>query len=385
MATIAQSRSARSRAALAAAALLTGSLVCAGWRAPKAPPPAQPRKPAGRSTWDVEAREYLGTPASEAAVTRALAYLAAHQDADGHWRSGGYPNDVGITGLCVMAFLASGYQPGRGRYGLALNLAVDYLANSVHMGGDAAPVGEIRRPDGGPPMYGHGFATLALAELFGMTKRRDLKPKLEAAVHLIEDTQSVDGTIYHDGGWRYQPARNDADISVSAVQILALRAARNAGIRVSQSTLDRALAFIKRCATNRDGGFNYQVGQHQSGPARTGAGVLALLMAGMRDSPECQGGLTYLVQHPLDYANMWPYREHYYYALYYVTQAMYQAGGDYWRAWYPVVRDRLVIRQDPDGGWSRDDGYSEAGAEYATAMAVLVLQVPAGLLPIYQK
>ena len=54
-------------------------------------------------------------------------------------------------------------------------------------------------------MYGHGFATLALAEVYGMTRRRDLKPKIEAAIHLIEDTQNIDGQPRLDGGWRYQP------------------------------------------------------------------------------------------------------------------------------------------------------------------------------------
>ena len=31
-------------------------------------------------------------------------------------------------------------------------------------------------------MYGHGFATLALAELYGMTHRADVRPKLEDAL-----------------------------------------------------------------------------------------------------------------------------------------------------------------------------------------------------------
>ncbi len=339
------------------------------------------------SPWDVEAREYLGTPQSEEAVRKGLAYLAAHQEADGHWRSGGYRAEVGITALCVMAFLASGHQPGRGRYGLVLDEAINYLTNSVRMDGTFAPKGLIRGGSGqsGPAMYGHGFATLALAEAYGMTHRRDLKPKLEAAVQLIEDTQTQNGNQYTDGGWRYQPMQGDADISVTVVQVLALRGARNAGIKVSQATIDRAMAYMRRCANNPDGGFSYQVGQQQSGPARTGAGVLSLIMGGLRNTAECQNGLRYPVQHPLDRANEWPYREHFYYALYYVTQAMYQAGGDYWRQWFPIVRDRLVRMQDSGGSWSRMDGYSEAGPEYATAMATLVLQVPAGLLPIYQK
>ena len=345
-----------------------------------------PARQAVASPWDVEAREYLGTPQSEQAVERALAFLGARQHSGGYWSSGQYPAEVGITGLCLMAYLAAGHQPGRGRYGLVMNEAVDFLASCVHADGQYGPPGLVRSPQGGGmPMYGHGFATLALAEVYGMTKRRDLKPKLQAAVKLIEDTQS-DGSPYTEGGWRYHPQKGDADISVTIVQVMALRAARNAGLKVSQTTIDRAIQYMIRCANNADGGFSYQIGQRQSGPARTGAGVLSLIMAGKRDEPACQHGLEYLRTHPLNRSNEWSYREHFFYTLYYVTQAMYQTGGDYWKRWYPSIRDFLVRSQDSDGSWSRRlDGFSEAGPEYATAMSILVLQVPAGLLPIYQK
>jgi len=338
------------------------------------------------SPWDVEAREYLGTPESEAAVNRGLAYLAARQQPDGHWSSGGYRGDVAITGLCLMAFLASGHQPGRGKYGLVLNEAVDFLAGSVRMDGQFGSPGLVasKPGEGGPPMYGHGFATLALAEVYGMTHRKDLKPKIEAAVRLIEDTQNQNpGNSWTDGGWRYQPRQGEADISVTVVQVLALRGARNAGIKVNQSTIDRAIDYMKRCS-NYDGGFTYQIRSGGSGVARTGAGVLSLMMAGLRDTPECQNGLRYLKERPLGVTNDWARLQHFYYGIYYVTQAMYQAGGEYWKAWYPTIRDRLVRNQGSDGEWAAN-GYSEAGPEYATAMSVLVLQVPAGLLPIYQK
>jgi hypothetical protein len=336
----------------------------------------------------VEAREYLGTPASESAVRKALAFLAVSQESDGHWDGGNYKADVGITGLCLMSFLAAGHQPGRGRYGVTINEAIDYICRQVRMSGNLSAPGLIqdRSQQGGPPMYGHGFATLALAESYGMTDRRDLKMKIEAAIRLIEDKQTQNPRDpMHDGGWRYQPQQGDADISVTIVQVMALRAARNAGLKVPQSTIDRAVAYMKRCVNPADGGFSYQVGQQQSGPARTGAAVLSLIMAGQRNSPECRSGLRYLMEHPYDRANIVPYREHFYYALYYVTQAMYQAGGVYWLQWFPPVRDELVRSQSADGSWSRDDNNSEAGPVYATAMAVLVLQVPAGLLPIYQK
>ena len=207
-------------------------------------------------------------------------------------------------------------------------------------------------------MYGHGFATLALCEVYGMTHRADLKPKVEAAIQLIEDTQTDDtGKISAYGGWRYQPRKGDADISVTVVQVLALRAARNAGLKVAQSTIDRAINYMRRCSNYQtDGGFNYQVRQQLSGPARTGAGVLSLMMAGLARLARVPGRNPLSGQQSSRRKNDWTYREHYYYTLYYITQAMYQVGGDHWKAWYPMVRDILLRERSPDGSWSRGIG-----------------------------
>lgn len=347
--------------ALAAAALCIGVAAAAQEKKPD-----QPQNP-----FDVEAKEYLGTPQSEAAVKRGLAFLAEHQSSDGHWDSGIYRNDAAVSGLCTLAFLSAGNQPGRGQYGTALEKAANYLVDSVQRNGLVGRGGSA-----GPPMYGHGFATLALAELYGMTHRADFRPKLEDAVQLILSTQNA------EGGWRYQPTVADADISVTAVQVMALRAAANAGIKVPEETVKKAIGYIKRCDNNGpDGGFSYQTTQRGAGPARTGAAITCLILSGERSSPECQRGISYLQHHTLA-TDEWQYRQHYAYAIYYCTQAMYQVGGQAWKDWFTNIRDRLIREQYSDGSWQESPG---TGHEYATAMSILALQVPAGLLPIYQK
>ena len=115
--------------------------------------------------------------------------------------------------------------------------------------------------------------------------------------------------------------------------------------------------------------------QRSSGPARTGAGVLSLIVMGRRNVPEVKRGLEYLLSHPPGTRE-----QHLFYGLYYNTQAMYQAGGKYWKFWYPRVAELLIATQRPDGSWVDSPGFP-----YATAMGVLALQVPANLLPIYQK
>ena len=71
---------------------------------------------------------------------------------------------------------------------------------------------------------------------------------------------------------------------------------------------------------------------------------------------------------------------HYFYGHYYASQAMYFAGDDYWPQWFAWIRQQLIAKQNPSGQWT-----SSHGDAYATAMALLILQVPNRLLPIFQK
>jgi hypothetical protein len=372
------SRSSRASGFLRVLCLFVGLLIATAAAAQKKPGKKVPTPRKGKSisgtgftlqerggSLDAEAREYLGNAKTEAAVKKALKYLAESQNSDGSWGGGTYNSDVGIVGLCSLAFMAAGHQPDRGPYGQVLRKATDYLVKHSQR------TGLIYNPQAaaGPPMYGHGFATLALAELYGMTRRTDLRDRLENAIALILKTQNS------AGGWRYQPRVADADISVVICQIMALRAAANAGIKVPRDTTARAIEYVKLCANNADGGFSYMPTEHESGQARTGAGCLSLIVMGERTTPECQRGLEYLMTRTPGSRD-----SHTFYAVYYCTQAMYQAGGKYWQYWYPRVSEYLVSGQRSDGSWSDNPGYA-----YATAMGVLALQVPAALLPIYQK
>ena len=111
-------------------------------------------------------------------------------------------------------------------------------------------------------MYGHGFATMFLAECYGMSQRPELREALEQAVSLIVNTQN------NEGGWRYQPERAPPTSRSPSAQIMALRAARNAGFHVPKETIDRCIDYVKR-SQNADGGFSYKLQAGQSGfPAR---------------------------------------------------------------------------------------------------------------------
>ncbi len=327
--------------------------------------------PAAAQTADPEktAAEMIN-PAAQRAIDQGLQWLASRQNGDGSFGLGTHRSNAAICGLCGMALMSGGSTPGRGPYGHQVELAVDYLLSL------AQPSGFIAEPTptSQGPMYSHGFATLFLAECYGMSKRAELRDKLSLAVQLIVNSQNK------EGGWRYSPTKEPvADISVTVCEIMALRAAHNAGIHVPKETVDRAVDYVKKCQ-NRDGGFVYQLvlGGESEFP-RSAAAIVALNSAGIYKRPEITKGLDYLTQFRPQ-QGVARHEQFFEYGHYYAVQAMWQAGGERWAHWYPAIRDDLIAKQAPDGSW-----ISAYGSEYATAMCLLVLQTPENQLPIFQR
>lgn len=342
-----------------------------------APPATAPAAPdvAGRPGAENAALENEITPALDAAISKGLEALAAQQQPDGSFGSSNLGHNVAITSLACLAYMGDGNLPGRGRYASIVERGVEaVIANCTETGLIAAETAH-------GPMYGHGFATLMLGEVYGMTRGGDgtafnqkVHESLVKAVRLIVQTQN------EEGGWRYNPVPNDADVSVTICQIMALRSARNAGLEVQRSTIDRAVQYVRLCQAE-DGGFRYQLGRGGSAWPRSAAGVASLYYAGIYQDQALERGLKYLNDNAMPGRNPEGGGPHYFYGHYYAVQAMYLAGGDAWAQWWPAIREELIQRQRPDGLW--DD--SSAGDAYGTAVALIILQMPKRYLPIFQK
>ena len=306
------------------------------------------------------------TPASREAVDSGLTYLAGAQADDGSFSAERYGKHVGITAIACMAFMADGHVPGRGEYGGVVQRGLDFvLAHATESGLIAADTSH-------GPMYGHGYATLFLGEVYGMSGDPRVRETLLKAVRLIVDTQNP------EGGWRYHPIPYDADISVTITQIMALRSARNAGIAVPEATIDNAISYVRRCQNPADGGFRYMLSSGGSAYPRSAAGVASLQYAGVYDDEAVRSGLRYVMQAARGSTGR--AGGHYFYGHYYAAQATFLAGGDYWAGYFPPQRDELIARQSNDGSWP-----SSHGEAYGTGMALLILQIPNRLLPIFQR
>jgi hypothetical protein len=305
------------------------------------------------------------------AIDRALAFLSSMQEPDGAWQAHG--KNPAITSLAVMAFLSAGHVPGEGPYGKVVEKGIRSVLRRQNAAG-------VISADGNQEMYHQGICTLMLAEAAGMTDGalgQELRLKLQKAVQVILLAQQTRESP-HRGGWRYRVTSNDADLSVTGWQLLALRAAKNLGCDVPPERIDLAVQYLLRSHDPRSGGFRYQVGGNVTVPC-TGTGILGLEICGKdrHHTPEALQAGSYLLKH----LPRWE-EAHFFYGVYYCSQATFQLGKNYWTFFRPHLHKVLLDHQGDNGSWVGHDGY---GANYGSAMAVLALTVEYRFLPIYQR
>jgi squalene cyclase len=312
--------------------------------------------------------------AVERAVDRALSFLKSVQESDGAWRENHGKNPA-VTALAVMAFLSAGHVPGEGPYADTVERGIRWVLSQQKPNGLLATVG-------GHEMYHHGICTLMLSEVVGMTQgklAREVKAKLEKAVKVVLRAQRPATAGLAAGGWRYRTVGNDADMSVTGWQLLALRAAKNVGCDVPAQRIDMAVEYIKRSQDPRTGGFGYTPRSGYTIPC-TGTGILGLEICGRKGkdpSPEAKRAGSFLINHAPTWGS-----GHFFYAVYYCSQATFQLGGSIWGSYRDRLHKSLLPHQQHNGAWLGGDGY---GPSYATSMSVLALTVEYRFLPIYQR
>jgi hypothetical protein len=326
-------------------------------------------------------------PELDASIAKGLAYLAKQQQPDGSFQNREKGNDnnprysgpkVALTGLSLMAYLAAGRMPDTGKHGQTVRSAMDFLIKACP---DDGYFGKVD----GSRMYGHAIATLALAEAYGMEadagQRKRLRSALTRAVKVLLAAQNTKKDEHYTGGWRYEIASADSDLSVSAWCILALRAAHNAGIEVPKDSADRAASFVLRCWKPEQKAFAYQPGGEVS-LSMTAAAVLNLELLDRDARAEVRAGVKYIDGHAVGDDTEYPF-----YARYYLAQAAFQAGGNVWKNVWDQTQSKLLAQQkkESDGSWPQSRTANEPGKTYSTAISVLTLSIPLRLLPTYQR
>ena len=321
-----------------------------------------------------------GSEASEAAVAQGLAWLARHQAADGSWRfdlsgcrcdgacrnPGSVRSTTAATGMALLPFLGAGQTHERGEHAQTVTRGLYYLMSKMQAtprGGDLSE----------GTMYGHGVATLALAEALGMTGDRMLVPYVRDAVRFLETSQDM-----HGGGWRYLPGQ-PGDTTVTAWQLAALKSAALAGVEVPSPTIHGICEFLDRVQVQGGEGYGY-IAPQKDRPCTSAIGLLCRIYTAWPEQATLDRGLARL-------AGRGPDREAVY-QNFYLSQALLLRNHPAWPRWNAKNRDHLVARQDgvghEAGSWSFADADTAPGGRLGhTALAILTLEVYYRLLPIY--
>jgi hypothetical protein len=301
-------------------------------------------------------------PEVDTIYERGLGWLAATQAPDGTWKANYQGN--GVTGICLMAFLASGEDPNYGRYAPVVQRAVRSLIQAQD-----ASTGYLPNS-----MYHHGFGMLALSEAYGVVDESKLWPgmkpvrtiaqALDLAIRCAATAQKKNRW----GGWRYSPDASDADTSVTGAVLMGLLAARNAGMDVPDETVNAALEYMRR-STGKDGGVAYTGGFGGMGGSMnlTAIGALVGAVSKTKETEQYKACLQRLVED----------LEHQEGGSYYMAQALFQGDYNAWQKWNAAKVVELKEIQKDDGSFS--------GNAYNTGMSLLGLALNYRFLPIYER
>ena len=350
--------------------------------------------------------DYGGSTSSETAVAGGLQWLARHQAADGSWSNQclgekssqsrceavdpctgpGQTYEMAHSGLALLAFQAGGhYYFNQNTYSNVVREGLDWMVDHQRDDGGLVGSAKLGRFPGFHKhfMYEHGIAAFALTEAcalataMGEPENQRYTEAAKKAVDFIQQMQ------YTDGGWRYwDDPKRDGDTSVSGWQVLALKTAKEAGFPVS----DRCVEKVGRFFSYREMGENGRTGYDDRIPlteATTGVGMLAQqFLLENPEGPLVKDAAEFLA----DYAERkWSDRKaeddnRDFYLWYNCTLAMFQAGGQPWQRWNPIVRDTIIGLQKHDGcargSWDHDSKWGSTGGRiYTTALAALTLEV----------
>ncbi len=337
------------------------------------------RSDAGRK---VMLEKFGGSAASESAVGFALEWLAARQRVNGTWdfvdvgpctHKGSVNNPIGGTAYALLPFLAAGQTHKEGQYKKQVQAGLAFLTSI----GIVAPAGYDLRgvvnkaDDDTDPNYAyyvHGAATLALCEAYGMTKDRKLKPAAEGSVLFLVNSQDRRG-----GGWRYNPQQGGST-SATAIQLMALKAAEKAGIKIPDATWKGISFYLDSVSVDGEGRYGYEAEKKTYALSVTSMAILSRMYLGWgRDDGDMRAGVA-LIDKSTSTEN--------YYTNYFATQVMKNWGGREWERWNIRVRDDLIARQETDGlekgSWAPRDraDYSQSGGRLlTTSLATLTLEV----------
>lgn len=363
----------------------------------------------GAVAWAAVAAMGAGLPAdleaeARAAMGKGAAWLAAQQQADGHWALADSP---ALTGLSMWALQRS--DPAA--YRSAIDRALVFVLTSAQEDGSIWRRPSMQRKGGGLANYNTAVCMTALHAL----GRPELVPVVQNARAYLSKMQYLGPGSYRGGmGYDTDQGRPYADLSNSYMAYEAMRLTQDVeDLRTAgepKADLDWAAAReflaqiqnLKGVNTNswasedadNEGGFAYSPGAGASTTNADGkvtlrsygsmtyAGLLALIYAQVdAQDARVQSAKDWASRHWSLDENPGMGQEGLYYFFNVLTKSLAAAGDDTLAlpdgrtvAWREEVVRRLIALQKPDGFWVNENNrWWEADPNLVTAYTLLAL------------
>lgn len=341
-----------------------------------------------------------------AMVERGLQYLFSVQKEG----AVGEQRPKAVTSLFVLACLSSGVTPSHPQYGARVQSAYQWLGKSSStslLGGEEEPNAD------------HAMAALMLIELMGQLpdskENVDLYKRIEGATSYSLAIQDKGVGPAYFGGWRPNSTTKTNNRVLTAWFLHDLRSGELRGLSIPRSNVSRAVEFVeasqklqqidsmpgnldaapKRAsrtgsrASSQDkdqrGGFSVDAeGLAVSSPTGAGLAVMALYQS---DVQRAAAARDWLVRHP----PRW-YGPNFFETHFFAVRGLYRLrhldDGKAFTQYFDRLVQMLRERQEPDGSIPFPPGHGgpivAMGKGYSTSLAVLILNVDRGLLPIDQ-
>ena len=327
-------------------------------------------------------------------IENGLEFLNRTQLDNGGWLEGNNGASCHVTGICLRALL--NYKGIQEPYKDTIHNGIEFLKDSWHDPSDY-PAGQQRDNYGGlvindrhfPEennsiiMRSHGAATRALLDYYFHSQDLSIIPYINASVDMIIRAQNTPrkpntmGGPRNQGGWGPRPNSTHSVTSLSGWNLSPMVLAESSGV---YDVPDDAFEYAEKWLLSSYNGNLF--GENSSAPVGSDITAIAtycLYTLGKGETPAAQNGINYInnqilqwntVPDPIGSNGNCPYLWYYF-----STYSMYLVGGDKWDSWRSQMSSLLLENQNDNGSWSPLKNETDLGFNYATAMALMCLEL----------
>lgn len=303
----------------------------------------------------------IGGKTYASAIGNGLKWLAEHQR-----DNGSFGDDIGDTGLALLALLGDGNTMRSGPFKANVKRGVRWLRDN-------------QQPDGrfiseeSDTLREHAIAAFAMSEAYGLSEFKLVRPMAQRALDYLEsqrDPKSV---------WRREQGGTDLDLETTGWALLANETAHFFGLRVNKVAQEQCLKFLDSIADATAKARN-RVGERERPEVLAAVGLFSRYFVGQspKDTPVMRVTADLVGAHPPVWGEKHDSVDPYYW--FYGTYALFQFGGPHWRTWQKELAATVLKHQNRDesqvdafGSWD-PVGVRGGSRVQMTAMLTLTLQ-----------